>query len=145
MGSAPGVAKRRSSVLQALSQPTTPWGRALRLAVIMAPVVALTLADLPICLTAALTGLPCPGCGLSRAGEALVSGDLVTAMQFNPLAPLIVPIAAVGFVHGAVRYVVFGRTNYARWVPWAVGALLAALVVVWIARFFGAFGGPVAV
>lgn len=32
-----------------------------------------------------LTGLPCPGCGSSRAGLALLEGNLGAAFWFNPL------------------------------------------------------------
>lgn len=105
----------------------------------------LTLADLPICLTATLTGLPCPGCGLSRAAWALLHGEVAVAVRLNPLAPVVVPLAVVGFGAIAVRYVWVGRTDYRAWVPWLVGIWAAALVLVWLARFFGAFGGPVSV
>jgi hypothetical protein len=125
--------------------PDRRLGRALRLAVVLAPLVVLTVADLPVCLTAAFTGLPCPGCGLSRAAFALLRGDLPLAFQLNPLAPLVVPLSVVGFGTIALRYVWVGRTDYQSWVIWVVGLLSGALVLVWLARFLGAFGGPVAV
>lgn len=39
------------------------------------------------CLFANVTGLPCPGCGMTRAMGALVRGEGSTAMQFHPFAP----------------------------------------------------------
>lgn len=34
-----------------------------------------------------LTGLPCPGCGMTRAVSALLHGDWHTAMLYHPLSP----------------------------------------------------------
>jgi hypothetical protein len=40
----------------------------------------------PACPFHALTGLPCPGCGATRALVALAQGDVVRAIGWNPLA-----------------------------------------------------------
>lgn len=40
----------------------------------------------PPCLWHAWTGLPCPGCGATRAVLALLRGQLGAAFGFNPLA-----------------------------------------------------------
>lgn len=133
------------SSLPARLGPDRRLGRLLRLAIVLAPFAVLSIADLPVCLTATLTGLPCPGCGLTRAGLALLQGDLALAFELNPLAPLVIPVAVLGLGTIAIRYVLTGRTDYRRWVIWLVGLLAAALVVVWLARFLGGFGGPVAV
>ncbi len=42
---------------------------------------------LPVCLFYKLTGLACPGCGLTRGFHALFHGDIVTALDFNALLP----------------------------------------------------------
>ncbi|MBX3281979.1 MAG: DUF2752 domain-containing protein [Acidobacteria bacterium] len=42
----------------------------------------------PVCPLLALTGIACPGCGLTRAFHALFHGDIVTALDFNLLAPV---------------------------------------------------------
>ena len=41
---------------------------------------------LPACPFHALTGLPCPGCGTTRAALALARGDVFSAFGWNPLA-----------------------------------------------------------
>ena len=70
------------------------------------------------------------------------------ATQMHPLWWVIFPaLAAFAFVE-ATSYVVTGEVG-----QWASDtrvrrpgvALLAALILVWCARFLGAFGGPVAV
>jgi hypothetical protein len=43
---------------------------------------------LPVCPLFKLTGLACPGCGLTRGFHALMHGDFLTAMQFNALIPV---------------------------------------------------------
>lgn len=42
----------------------------------------------PLCPLFALTGLACPGCGLTRGFHALFHGDLARAFHFNALIPL---------------------------------------------------------
>ncbi len=43
---------------------------------------------LPVCPLFALTGLACPGCGLTRGFHALFHGDIITALDFNFLIPV---------------------------------------------------------
>ncbi len=42
----------------------------------------------PACPFHALTGMPCPGCGATRAALALARGDVAGALAWNPLATL---------------------------------------------------------
>lgn len=49
----------------------------------------------PRCWFRALTGLPCPFCGATHAGLALLHGDALAAVRINPLASIV--YAAVGF------------------------------------------------
>lgn len=44
---------------------------------------------LPGCLFYHLTGLYCPGCGMTRALHALVHGDPVQMLAMNPLLPVL--------------------------------------------------------
>lgn len=44
----------------------------------------------PFCLFHHLTGIPCPLCGTTRACVALLHGDVVCALKFNPLAVMAV-------------------------------------------------------
>lgn len=47
----------------------------------------------PVCPMYALTGLACPGCGLTRGFHALFHGDIIPALDFN----LLIPVWAVIF------------------------------------------------
>lgn len=48
----------------------------------------------PLCPLYTITGLACPGCGLTRGFHALFHGDVITAIDFNAL----IPVWAVIFV-----------------------------------------------
>lgn len=47
-----------------------------------------TLPSVEICTFSRLTGLPCPGCGLTRAFCAITGGDFAAAWRFNPFSYL---------------------------------------------------------
>lgn len=49
----------------------------------------------PACPLLALTGIACPGCGLTRGFHALFHGDIVTALSFNAL----IPIYLIGIIY----------------------------------------------
>jgi len=42
----------------------------------------------PVCPLYYLTGIHCPGCGLTRGFHALFQGDVLTALHFNALLPV---------------------------------------------------------
>src|SRR5262245_14650085 len=46
------------------------------------------------CPIAELLGVPCPGCGLTRAALALATGDVARALSLHPLSPIAVPFGA---------------------------------------------------
>jgi hypothetical protein len=103
------------------------------------------------CAFARIFHLPCPGCGSTRAVVALLSGDLDGVVRNNPLGPvaalLLGALAAQALLsmltHGDFRDAGSGVTGQV--VKRAVVVIVALEVALWIARFFGALGGPVSV
>jgi hypothetical protein len=107
---------------------------------------------LPFCPMASVLGVPCPGCGLTRATLALAHGDLLHALELHPLVLVLAPLfiwamtsAALGYVRGPrdprpVRLWLASRTVTA-----LASLLMLATLGVWGARFLGYFGGPVQV
>ena len=50
------------------------------------------------CLLHDLTGLHCPGCGMTRAANAVLEGNVAAAFRFNPLGVILLPLALVALV-----------------------------------------------
>lgn len=113
--------------------------------------LALALLVLPIpapCALRYVLGVPCPTCGMTRAARLVLAGDLVGATHMHPLWWVFLP--GLVFLGGAelVGYLRTGKLGFVTdrvWFKWFGGFAIAALMLVWIARFFGAFGGPVPV
>lgn len=59
----------------------------------------------PSCIMRLLTGLPCPGCGMTRSWVHLAHGDVVTAFEYNLFGPLAMAAAAGLVVYTVVALV----------------------------------------
>ena len=124
--------------------------RGLIVALILSPLVAAMFVDVPLCPTAALFGMPCPGCGLTRATLAALHGDFTRAFHFHPLFFIATPLY-VGTITSVAWTFVRGGTHKPPSVKFSAVVTVFALTLmlllmgVWLARFFGAFGGPVEV
>ncbi len=92
--------------------------------------------------------VPCPTCGVTRATRHLLHLDLAGATRVHPLALVVVPFVAALVAGELAAFAWTGRLGSVTRRPWvrrAGFALCVALFVVWVARFLGAFGGPVGV
>ena len=75
-----------------------------------------------------LTGVPCPGCGLSRALAALLRLDFRTALRFHPMVFVLPPV---------VLYALFGKKpllgskNLERVLLWSV---IVLDIAIWLIR-----------
>lgn len=88
-----------------------------------------------LCLFQAITGKPCPGCGVTRSALALLAGDWQRAIVLNPAGLAVtvaivlqVPLRLHALIHRswASTAVIFSRT--------LTVAVLLALIVVWLFR-----------
>jgi len=107
---------------------------------------------MPFCPLASVFGVPCPGCGLTRATLALAHGDLEHALELHPLVFVLAPLFVWAMSSAALSYVRGPRPArpMRRWLASRTVTVLASLLMlatlgVWGARFFGYFGGPVPV
>ncbi len=90
---------------------------------------------MPGCVFRKLTGLDCPGCGMTRGTYALLHGRVGEAFAFNPVGMILLPLAMVALsieVMGWVR----GKPMPFRLNPGRWGAIIVAvvLIVFWIVR-----------
>ena len=90
---------------------------------------------MPGCIFRKVTGLQCPGCGMTRASYATLHGRFGDAFRFNPVGMVLLPpvmialgIEVIGWVRG--KPLPF-RLNPGRW-----GATVLAVVMIgwWILR-----------
>ncbi len=103
------------------------------------------------CPFARVTHRPCPGCGMTRAIRLLLAGHMRASLHMHPLA---VPVFAVGVGLVVTTFwttlqrgspASFYRSRTGRAVIALGMAVYAGALVLWIARWFGALGGPVPV
>ena len=124
--------------------------RAALVAVIVAVLSFAVAFQLPVCASAGVLGIPCPGCGLTRAVLTALDGRLTEAIALHPLFPLVAPLFAYALVTTGYHYVVGSPSTRMPETLDRVASYLAISIAtlaigIWVARFFGALGGPVPV
>jgi hypothetical protein len=77
----------KSSIAERVTAGTFVAGAAVG-SVVVAYFNPVTAGFFPVCPLYRLTGLACPGCGLTRGFHALFHGDLLGALDYNALIPL---------------------------------------------------------
>jgi hypothetical protein len=91
-------------------------------------------------------GVPCPTCGITRATRLVVHGELGAATRMHPLVWLAVPVVVAFLAVEALGYVrtgAWGASGRVRGSGVLMLVTAGLLFTLWVARFFGAFGGPV--
>lgn len=86
------------------------------------------------CMLHEVTGLECPGCGLTRAIAAVVRLDLAAAFGFNALWPLYAAYFLWGGLGMAMAYVKRGEAGYLPGKTWMHAVILSAVVLYGILR-----------
>ena len=77
----------------------------------------------------ALTGLSCPGCGLSRMLVALVKGDPLSAFGYNPFLFVTGPPLLLYLAVSEVRYIRTGSGRMGGWELLLLVELILALAL----------------
>lgn len=87
----------------------------------------------PVCPLYAMTGIACPGCGLTRGYHALFHGDIATAMHFNALIPLYSLLFGYLFVSLVLMAATGKGLSFSAfqkpWLLWSVMALALVFAV----------------
>ncbi len=83
---------------------------------------------------------------MTRALRLALHGDVAGATRMHPLVWIVVPFVAAWVaieLGGFVRTGAWGASARVKHGTTALVAIAAVVFAVWIARFLGAFGGPV--
>lgn len=93
-----------------------------------------------ICPFKNLTGLPCPGCGMTRAFHFLVHGRVHEAVQHNPISVILFVSALVEIVNSLVGAARRGRPLFywTTWLETRSGKVLSYALVVLVFLHGGA-------
>ena len=75
-----------------------------------------------------LTGVPCPGCGLSRALAALLRLDFRTALRFHPMVFVLPPVVLYALFG---KKPLFGSKDLERMLLWSV---IVLDIAIWLIR-----------
>lgn len=89
----------------------------------------------PACPFRAVTGLDCPGCGVTRALHSLANGDLPAALDHNVLWVVALPVLLWWMLRGFVRS--RGRRPpgpSVTWRPWMTWTLVSTVLAFWLVR-----------
>lgn len=98
-------------------------------------VAALALVPFNTCVLRRLAGIPCPGCGFTRAVLCLLHGDVAGSVRMHPLA---LPGAALGVVTVALAFALPPASPaWERFAQRAVMVSALALVGAWALRLVG--------
>ena len=87
-----------------------------------------------ICFSRRVLGIPCPGCGLTRAFAHLAKGEWTAALAAHPLAPLLAAemlLVWLAWGRAALRNLPLPRPT---WFEPAVLAHVAVLCALWLGR-----------
>lgn len=87
-----------------------------------------------VCLLRRLSGLPCPGCGMTRAFAHLAKGEWAAAASDHLLAFILAAELGVAWLIWGVALALRRQVGMPPWFERAVLAHLAVLVAFWLGR-----------
>jgi hypothetical protein len=96
-------------------------------------------------------GVPCPGCGMTRAILLLLRGEVAASLHMHPLAvpsglaSLLFMFATVWTTASLGTPIALWGTRFGRASVATFAAVQLAILGLWVARMLGFWGGPVQV
>jgi len=85
-----------------------------------------------------LTGIPCPGCGLTRAVILLLKGDLQASLRFHAFAPLVlltaVALILVLLLPRSITQPAISKLEILERQTGFTAIILVGLILYWLAR-----------
>jgi hypothetical protein len=129
---------------QTVFPPISPVLRDRKFALILAGAAGLQLTlvslSLPgwVCPIFRITGIPCPGCGLSRALMLLLEGDLRGSLRYHAFAPIflltIVAVLLVALLPKSITEPIVSRVERLEGQTKLTVIILIGLFLYWLAR-----------
>jgi len=90
---------------------------------------------MPGCVFRKVTGLDCPGCGMTRATYAMLHGRIGDAFAFNPVGMILLPLALIALGIEVLGWVMGRPMPFRlRTGRWGVGIVAAILITWWVVR-----------
>ncbi|MDO5519905.1 MAG: DUF2752 domain-containing protein [bacterium] len=86
-----------------------------------------------------ITGLRCPGCGISHMCMALIQGNFTEAYHANRILFCLLPVFIVEGIHLILRYIKQGNKPLSKWDNWLMYCLIVIIVIWGIVRNIPAF------
>ena len=91
-------------------------------------------AETSICPIRAMTGLPCPGCGLTTAATALLRGDILTALQSNAMIFIVPPVLMLAVIDVCKKNP--ARFRITRWIYLSTALIMFIYFAVRMTMYF---------
>lgn len=66
------------------------------------------------CIFYEITGLKCPGCGVTRMCLSLLHGNVYAAIYYNKVVPFLLPVLSVIFIRQSYLYVTKGNLSFSK-------------------------------
>ena len=86
------------------------------------------------CIFHLLTGLQCPGCGITRMCGALIRLDFATAWESNPAILILIPAGCLLGGYTVWSYIRTGGLPQEHWYNVLMGMMIGVLVIFGIVR-----------
>lgn len=83
------------------------------------------------CIFHKITGLYCPGCGLTRMLFSIINLDFYQAFRYNPLLFICLPFLIIYFVYGLLMYLNNKKNNLISKIPKSITISLLIITILY--------------